>query len=147
MCPFSASAASWFYKEVELSITNKQLKAIVKQTNYAGPAELNYGDGLIAKISQNTNITFQYRCRFNGKNKRIHIGKYPIITLKKARHIHKKMLFLKNKVRNPKTANAAFSTIYSCLNFCKSKFIINGSELEKIRQQDIGLPFVSGISY
>ncbi len=189
----------------------------MKQTNYDGPAELNDGEGLIAKISPKINITFQYRCRFNGKNKRIRIGKYPVTTLKKARHIHKRMLELKDEGRNPqialtgetdfvtlkycldfwlehkvlhlregtrvlyrsfannyfypafpdvdvervtarewmqwfdaiakknpKTANAAFSKIRSCLNFCKSKFILNGTHLEKIRQQDVGSPSVVG---
>ncbi|WP_333482728.1 Arm DNA-binding domain-containing protein [Vibrio sp. T11.5] len=47
---------------------------------------------------------FQYRCRFNGKNKRIRIGKYPIISLKNARQIHKRMLELKQEGRNPEIA-------------------------------------------
>nr|WP_302050923.1 Arm DNA-binding domain-containing protein [Vibrio coralliilyticus] len=68
-----------------MSIIDKQLKAIAKQSEYSGPAELSDGEGLIAKISPKANITFQYRCRFNGKNRRIRIGKYPLITLKNAR--------------------------------------------------------------
>ncbi len=195
----------------ELSITDKQLKAIAKQSEYSGPAELNDGEGLVAKISPKANITFQYRCRFNGKNKRIRIGKYPITSLKNARQIHKRMLELKEEGRNPeialtgetdfvtlkdcldywfehkvstqkentqvlyqsvaknyfydafpdtdveqipardwmrwfddiaqknpKTANSAFSKMRACLNFCKSKFLIDGTHFEKIRQQDVG---------
>ncbi|ENP8391129.1 MULTISPECIES: site-specific integrase [Vibrio] len=194
-----------------MSITDKQLKAIAKLSEYSGPAELNDGEGLIAKISPKANITFQYRCRFNGKNKRIRIGKYPITTLKNARQIHKRMLELKEEGRNPeialtgetdfvtlkdcldywfehkvstqkegtqvlyrsvannyfynafpdvdvekitarewmrwfddiakknpKTANSAFSKMRACLNFCKSKFLIDGTHFEKIRQQDVG---------
>jgi hypothetical protein len=34
-----------------LSITDNQLKAIAKLSEYDGPAELNDGEGLIAKIS------------------------------------------------------------------------------------------------
>jgi hypothetical protein len=75
-----------------MSITDKQLSAINKLNEYSGPSELNDGEGLIAKISPKANITFQYRCRFNGKNKRFRIGKYPAIPLKKARQIHKQML-------------------------------------------------------
>ncbi|MBU2897720.1 tyrosine-type recombinase/integrase [Vibrio hepatarius] len=194
-----------------MSITDKQLKAITKQHEYSGPVELSDGEGLIAKISAKANITFQYRCRFNGKSKRIRIGKYPIISLKNARQIHKRMLELKEEGRNPeiaitgetdfltvkdcldywfehkvsrqkegtqvlyhsvannyfyhmfpdvdvekitarewmswfdkiakknpKTANSAFSKMRACLNFCKSKFLIDGTHFEKIRQQDVG---------
>lgn len=200
-----------------MSITDKQLKAIERLSNYDGPPELNDGEGLIAKISPKASITFQYRCRFNGKNKRIRIGKYPRVSLKQARQIHKRMLELKEEGRNPeialtgetdfmtlkqcldywfehkvsslkvgtqvlyesfasnyfypafhdidverisarewmswfdsiakknpKTANAAFSKLRACLNFCKSKFIIDGTHLEKIRKQDVGEPATDG---
>lgn len=75
-----------------MSITDKQLKSIEKLSDYNGPSELNDGEGLIAKVSTKANITFQYRCRFNGKNKRFRIGKYPHVSLKQARQIHKRML-------------------------------------------------------
>lgn len=194
-----------------MSITDKQLKAIEKLSTYDGPPELNDGEGLIAKISPKAKITFQYRCRYNGQNKRLRIGKYPQVSLKQARQIHKRMLELKeegrnpeialtgetdfvtlkqcldywfeNKVstlkegtyvlydsvaknyfypafhdvdveritarewmlwfdeiarKNPKTANSAFSKMRACLNFCKSKFLIDSTHFEKIRQQDVG---------
>ncbi|MBL4278973.1 tyrosine-type recombinase/integrase [Vibrio fluvialis] len=194
-----------------MSITDKQLKSIEKLSSYDGPSEINDGEGLVAKVSPKANITFQYRCRFNGKNKRIRIGKYPRVSLKQARQIHKRMLELKeegrnpeialtgetdfvtlkqcldywfeNKVsalkegtrvlyesvannyfypafqdvdvekitarewmlwfdeiarKNPKTANSAFSKMRACLNFCKSKFLIDSTHFEKIRQQDVG---------
>ncbi|PNH99570.1 tyrosine-type recombinase/integrase [Vibrio diazotrophicus] len=194
-----------------MSITDKQLKSIEKLSDYNGPSELNDGEGLIAKVSPKANITFQYRCRFNGKNKRIRIGKYPRVSLKQARQIHKRMLELKeegrnpeialtgetdfvtlkqcldywfeNKVstlkegtrvlyesvaknyfypafpdvdieritarewmvwfdeiakKNPKTANSAFSKMRACLSYCKSKFLIDSTHFEKIKQQDVG---------
>ncbi|HFQ5435253.1 TPA: tyrosine-type recombinase/integrase [Vibrio vulnificus] len=194
-----------------MSITDKQLKAIERLSTYDGPPELNDGEGLIAKISPKAKITFQYRCRYKGQNKRLRIGKYPQVSLKQARQIHKRMLELKeegrnpeialtgetdfvtlkqcldywfeNKVstlkegtyvlydsvaknyfypafhdvdveritarewmlwfdeiarKNPKTANSAFSKMRACLNFCKSKFLIDSTHFEKIRQQDVG---------
>nr|WP_248387691.1 Arm DNA-binding domain-containing protein [Vibrio cyclitrophicus] len=72
------------------------------------------------KISPKANITFQYRCRYNGKNKRIRIGKYPIISLKNARQFHKRMLELKEEGRNPEIALAGetdFVTLKDCLDF------------------------------
>jgi integrase len=200
-----------------MSITDKQLSAINKINEYSGPSELKDGEGLIAKISPKANITFQYRCHFNGKNKRFRIGKYPAITLKKARQIHKQMQELKEEGRNPeiaitgetefvslkdcldywfehkvstqkkgtqelyhsvannyfynafpdmdvenipakdwmrwfdeiakknpKTANSAFAKMRACLNFCKSKFLIDETHFEKIRQQDVGEPSRAG---
>lgn len=196
-----------------MSITDKQLKAIVRYDTYTGPSELSDGEGFIARVSPKARITFQYRCRFNGKNQRFKIGKYPIVSLKEARQIHKRMLehkeagrspeialtcetefitlddclnyWFENKVstlkegtqvlyksvadnhfygefpginvasitarewvvwldkiaeKNPKVANSAFARMRACLNFCKSKFLIEGTHLDKIRQQDIGAP-------
>ncbi|MET1280677.1 integrase arm-type DNA-binding domain-containing protein [Vibrio navarrensis] len=60
-----------------MSIKDKHLKATEKLSTYDGPLELNDGEGLIAKISTKAKITFQYRCRYNGQNKRLRIGEYP----------------------------------------------------------------------
>ncbi|HFQ4959238.1 TPA: tyrosine-type recombinase/integrase [Vibrio vulnificus] len=200
-----------------MSLTDRQLKAIAKLNSYDGPPELNDGEGLIAKISPKARITFQYRCRFNGKSRRIKVGKYPAVSLKDARQIHKRMLELRERGRNPeiaitgetdfvtlkqcldywfehkvsqhkegtrvlyesvaknyfyhafpdvdvekitarqwmewfddiakhnpKTANSAFSKMRGCLNFCKSKFLIDGTHLEKIKRQDVGTPSQAG---
>ncbi|WP_237333582.1 Arm DNA-binding domain-containing protein, partial [Vibrio anguillarum] len=100
-------------------ITDKQLKAIERLNSYDGPPEINDGEGLIAKISPKANITFQYRCRYNGQSKRIRIGKYPRISLKQARQIHKRMLELKEEGRNPEialTGETDFVTLKQCLD-------------------------------
>ncbi|RXJ74223.1 integrase [Veronia nyctiphanis] len=52
--------------------------------------------------------------------------------------------FDKISEHNRKFANSAFSKLRSCLNFCKSKFIINGTKLEMLRQQDVGIPSEKG---
>ncbi|EGR2040462.1 DUF4102 domain-containing protein [Vibrio cholerae] len=103
-----------------MSITDKQLKAIERLSSYDGPSEINDGEGLIAKISPKANITFQYRCRFNGKNKRFRIGKYPRVSLKQAREIHKRMLELKELGKNPQialTGETEFVTLKQCLDY------------------------------
>lgn len=46
--------------------------------------------------------------------------------------------------KNPKTANSVFSKMRACLNFCKSKFIIDGTYFEKIRHQDVGESLSAG---
>ncbi len=45
-------------KTYKLSITDKQLKEIAKQSEYSGRAELSDVEGLIAKMSPKANITF-----------------------------------------------------------------------------------------
>ncbi|HGH6025857.1 TPA: integrase arm-type DNA-binding domain-containing protein [Vibrio mimicus] len=103
-----------------MSITDKQLKSIEKLNSYDGPSEINDGEGLVAKVSPKANITFQYRCRFNGKNKRIRIGKYPRVSLKQARQIHKHMLELKEEGINPEivlTGEMDFVTLKQCLDY------------------------------
>ncbi|AJR08586.1 hypothetical protein H744_2c1922 [Photobacterium gaetbulicola Gung47] len=199
-----------------MTILDRQLKLISKQESYDGPSEINDGEGLIARISPTAKITFQYRCRFNGKSLRIKIGKYPATSLKEARRKHKIMMELRESGRNPeiangvsgsgeqdfvtlddcidywlkhyvptlkkgtqelyrsfsrnyyfgafpdrnvetiparewmqwlddigaekpKTANSIFTTLRSCLNFCKSKFIIDRTGLDRIKKQNVGM--------
>ena len=93
MCPNSnVSASKYTLKDWQVSITDKQLKAILKKNTYSGPPELTDGEGFIARVSPKGLIIFQYRCCFNGQNQRFKIGKYPLISLKEARQIHKRML-------------------------------------------------------
>ncbi|NAW63782.1 tyrosine-type recombinase/integrase, partial [Photobacterium halotolerans] len=194
-----------------MTILDRQLKLIAKQESYDGPAELNDGEGLVARISPTAKITFQYRCRFNGKSLRIKIGKYPATTLKEARRIHKIMMELRESGRNPeiaitgeqdfvtlddcvnywlqhyvptlkkgtqelnrsfaknymlgtfpnqnvetipakewmmwldsisaekpKTAQSVFAKLRACLNYCKSKFIIERTDIDRIKKQNVG---------
>ncbi|MGR5143622.1 hypothetical protein ACQKPX_18365 [Photobacterium sp. DNB23_23_1] len=39
----------------------------------------------------------------------------------------------------PKTANSIFTTLLACLNFCKSKFIIDRTDLDRIKKQNVGM--------
>jgi hypothetical protein len=194
-----------------MTILDRQLKLISKQESHDGPSEINDGEGLIARISPSAKITFQYRCRFNGKSLRIKIGKYPATSLKEARRKHKIMMELRESGRNPeiantgeqdfitlddcinywlkhyvptlkegtqalyysfaknyflgtfpdrnvetiparewmqwldtisaekpKTANSVFTQLRSCLNFCKSKFIIERTDVDRIKKQNVG---------
>ena len=194
-----------------MTILDRQLKLISKLESYDGPSEISDGEGLVARISPTANITFQYRCRFNGKSLRIKIGKYPATSLKEARRKHKIMMELRESGRNPeiantgeqdfvtlddcvnywlkhyvptlkkgtqalyhsfaknyffgafpdrnvetiparewmqwldaisakkpKTANSLFTKLRACLNFCKSKFIIERTDVDRIKKQNVG---------
>ncbi|MGF1723184.1 hypothetical protein [Photobacterium nomapromontoriensis] len=38
----------------------------------------------------------------------------------------------------PKTVNSIFTTLRACLNFCKNKFIIEHTDIERIKKQNVG---------
>ncbi|MGR5250917.1 tyrosine-type recombinase/integrase [Vibrio astriarenae] len=194
-----------------MALTDKQLKAIIQQKSIAKAYELQDGQGLTARVSTVSSIVFVYRCRINGSQKRYIIGKYPIISLKQARTIHKKMLELRELGRdpaialhgdkdivtvddcldlwlrdhvvslspntrvlyesvaknhiygklpqksigqisarewtvwldqiaesNPKMANSVFSKMRACLNYCKTKFLIENTKFDLLRQANVG---------
>mgnify|MGYP000277105095 FL=1 len=52
---------------------------------YTGKRELADRDGLTARITANSIITFNYRFRWQGKQQPIKIGRYPDIKLSDAR--------------------------------------------------------------
>lgn len=52
---------------------------------YDGPSEITDADGLGIRITPKGIISFQYRYRFNGKQHRLGIGRYPEISLRAAR--------------------------------------------------------------
>ncbi len=102
-----------------MAILDKQLKAIHKQA-YTGTPEISDGEGLVARITPKGKITFQYRCRFNNKNLRIRIGRYPNISIKEARRIHHTMVELREQGRNPEialTGDTDFVTLNQCLDY------------------------------
>ncbi len=52
---------------------------------YDGPSEVTDADGLGIRITPKGVISFQYRYRFNGKQHRLGIGRYPEVSLRDAR--------------------------------------------------------------
>ena len=68
---------------VLMSLTDKKLRKI--KTPSQEKPELADRDGLSARVSTNSVITFNYRFRWQGNQQRIKIGCYPAITLLKGR--------------------------------------------------------------
>lgn len=67
-----------------MSLSDTKLRAIYGKP-YTGKSELVDRDGLSTRISSAGTITWQYRCRFNGKSIRLRIGRYPDLKLSEAR--------------------------------------------------------------
>ncbi|WP_159820723.1 Arm DNA-binding domain-containing protein [Colwellia sp. 20A7] len=66
-----------------MSLSDNKLRNI--KAPYTGKRELADRDGLTARITANAIITFNYRFRWQGKQQRIKIGRYPDIKLADAR--------------------------------------------------------------
>lgn len=66
-----------------MPLTKSQLEKIPKK--YNGEPELSDRDGLSARISPKDVITFNYRFRWQGKQQRMKIGRFPGISLDDAR--------------------------------------------------------------
>lgn len=65
-------------------INDKQLKAWLSSPPDK-TIEQVIGNGLAVRISKTGVISFYFRYRDNGKDKRITVGNYPVITLKMAK--------------------------------------------------------------
>ena len=66
-----------------MSLSDNKLRNI--KAPYTGKRELADRDGLTARITANAIITFNYRFRWQGKQQRIKIARYPDIKLSDAR--------------------------------------------------------------
>jgi len=65
-----------------MSLTDTQLKRVKPRTK---PYELADGGGLVAEVMPSGTIAWRYRYRLNGRREKVSIGKYPAVSLAKAR--------------------------------------------------------------
>ena len=66
-----------------MSLSDSKLRNI--KSPYQGKREIAGRDGLTVRITTNAVISFNYRFRWQGKQQRIKIGRYPDIKIKDAR--------------------------------------------------------------
>lgn len=69
---------------IAMALSNSNLKQYVNKPQRKR-FDLTDRDGLAAKISELGRVTFQYRYRFQGKSKRLSLGRFPDMTLAQAR--------------------------------------------------------------
>lgn len=65
-----------------MALTDTQLKRVKPHTK---PYELADGGGLLAEVMPTGTIAWRYRYRLNGRREKVSIGKYPAVSLAKAR--------------------------------------------------------------
>jgi len=95
---------------------------------YSGPGELTDTDGLSIRITPRGVINFQFRYRWNGKQRRLGIGKYPAISLRDARNIAADMRISIDKGIDPKLTNATSKslsspTVEECLSYWMENYV------------------------
>ena len=65
-----------------MALTDTQLKRVKPSQK---PYELADGNGLVAEVMPSGTIAWRYRYRLNGRREKVSIGKYPAVSLTKAR--------------------------------------------------------------
>ncbi|PKH20195.1 integrase [Enterobacterales bacterium CwR94] len=68
-----------------MALSDTKLRSIYGKP-YSGPAEITDSDGLSVRVTPKGVINFQYRFRWEGKQHRLPLGKYPGTTLRDARN-------------------------------------------------------------
>lgn len=69
-----------------MAISDTKLRSLYGKP-YSGPAEITDSDGLGIRITPKGVISFQFRFRWDGKQHRLGLGRYPAMTLRDARNM------------------------------------------------------------
>ncbi|KNA27967.1 integrase [Pantoea ananatis] len=110
-----------------MALSDAKLRALYGKP-YNGPTELTDTDGLSIRITPRGVINFQFRYRWNGKQHRLGIGKYPAFTLRDARNIVADMKLSIDKGIDPKlisSRNKSLSspTVGECLAYWMEYYV------------------------
>ncbi|HCL5074869.1 TPA: DUF4102 domain-containing protein [Salmonella enterica] len=69
-----------------MTICDTKLRSVYGKP-YSGPSEITDSDGLGIRITPKGTIRFQFRFRWDGKQHRMGLGRYPALTLRDACNI------------------------------------------------------------
>lgn len=110
-----------------MSISDTKLRSIYGKP-YSGTPEITDSDGLGVRITPKGVINFQYRYRWQGKQHRLGIGKYPGMTLKDARNKVSDLKETLDRGIDPKavaerTHATQKTTIKDCLNYWQETYV------------------------
>lgn len=110
-----------------MAISDTKLRSIYGKP-YSGPSEITDSDGLGVRVTPKGVINFQYRYRWQGKQHRIGIGKYPAISLRDARNKVSDLRESLDRGVNPKSvidkkAASLSPTIADCLEYWQKTYV------------------------
>jgi len=120
-----------------MAISDTKLRSLHGKP-YAGPAEITDSDGLGLRISPKGVINFQYRYRWQGKQHRLGLGKYPALTLRDARNAVGDMRSLLDRGIDPSVHIAQSNrdkqiTVADCIKYWQETYV-NVSLRERTRK-------------
>lgn len=113
--------------ENNMAISDTKLRSIYGKP-YSGPSEITDSDGLGIRITPKGVISFQFRFRWEGKQNRMGLGRYPALTLREARNIVADLRESADKGIDPRslTSNNKSKdkpTVKDCLDYWKENYV------------------------
>ena len=110
-----------------MAISDTKLRSMYGKP-YTGPSELTDSDGLGIRITPKGVISFQFRYRWEGKQNRMGLGRYPAISLRVARNIVADLRESLDKGVDPRLAKESAKpksrpTVKECLDYWKKNYV------------------------
>lgn len=113
--------------ENNMAISDTKLRSIYGKP-YSGPSEITDSDGLGIRITPKGVISFQFRFRWEGKQNRMGLGRYPALTLREARNIVADLRESADKGIDPRSLagnnkSKDKPTVKDCLDYWKENYV------------------------
>ncbi|EIV3799577.1 tyrosine-type recombinase/integrase [Klebsiella aerogenes] len=110
-----------------MAISDTKLRSMYGKP-YTGPSELTDSDGLGIRITPKGVISFQFRYRWDGKQNRMGLGRYPAISLREARNLVADLRESLDKGVDPRLAKESSKpksrpTVKECLDYWKKNYV------------------------
>lgn len=110
-----------------MAISDTKLRSLYGKP-YAGPSELTDSDGLGIRITPKGVISFQFRYRWDGKQNRMGLGRYPAISLREARNLVADLRESLDKGVDPRLSKESAKpksrpTVKECLDYWKKNYV------------------------
>ncbi|MGU9865407.1 tyrosine-type recombinase/integrase [Kluyvera ascorbata] len=110
-----------------MAISDTKLRSIHGKP-YSGPSEITDSDGLGIRITPKGVISFQFRYRWEGKQNRMGLGRYPATSLREARNLVADLREAADKGIDPRLSKESAKpksrpTVKECLDYWKTNYV------------------------
>lgn len=110
-----------------MAISDTKLRSLYGKP-YSGPSEITDSDGLGIRITPKGVVSFQFRFRWDGKQHRLGLGRYPAVTLRDARNMVADLRESVDKGIDPRLITGTAKTktkptVKDCLNYWQENYV------------------------
>lgn len=110
-----------------MAISDTKLRSLYGKP-YSGPAEITDSDGLGIRITPRGVISFQFRFRWDGKQHRLGLGRYPAMTLRDARNMVAELRESVDRGLDPRLMSERKKTqrkptVKDCLDYWQNNYV------------------------